>query len=469
MTEEGLRSMAGAVAASFALPSDFAPLRMRNEYSTEKTALFKVFEEHRPYPDTGQGGANEQLGDDTHVEFIFQDLLRNRISYTRNPTNATWTYRWCFGRDTAGSNITTIVAKAGSSTDLVPSHSITQGAFNPHGDMYFAENDGNRTGLWTDKGPGAPSTLAVEIAPTPGAGAAGKINAWKWSNGQWSVFDQRTITTGTSAYTFIPDESAIYAVAVDNPNVDYTVQCYTTGSCGCWGHYYSPYAVQNGNSIESVRMLGHSILLKNTSPPIYKAGYVTGVQPGKARYWWDFAAQEPADDPFPVVRDYAGAANTFPLETGIYGFIKPTEENDLRLREPFDINNAIGTVTPVWTFAKTPILNTAYLVIAAQCNQQLGRAFLVRTDVGGEFETGNQFLNVDRPRAEPAEWRDGMEALASFTQFYENPTHWLKILKTLGSVASIGGRIASMFGGYGRAIGQPVAMAGDIVRGGLGG
>lgn len=458
------RSMAAHVTASFALPSDYAPLRMRNEYSTEETALFKVFEEHKNWITGAASG--EQLRDDTHVEIIFQDNLRNRISYVRNPTNAAWGYQWVFRRTTGGADVLTFQVAAGATEIAVPSHSNANNTFKPHGDILFAESDEQYTGFWIDAGPGANSSLVVGLGTTPTA-TTGRIVLMQYTNGTWTEGAVQNITNTVANYTFTLNTTAIYAIRVEGPNLTTNVSISHSGTCGCWGHFSTPYFVTNGNVIESARSLGHSLLWKNVAAPLNQQGYVTGVQPGKGRFYGSFLSYNGTDDIFPTVRDYAGAANTFPLATGIYGFVKPTEEEDVKFRTPFNIQNIPGSTTTYWTFAKTPILKTEYVIFIAQCSSVAGRDTLIRTDINGEYETGNQFFNVDKPRAEPSDWRDGMEGLASLTQFYENPVHWGKILRSIGAVASVGGRILSLFGPKGAAVGMPISMAGDMVQGGL--
>jgi hypothetical protein len=465
----GLKSQAAAVCASFALPSDFAPFRMRNEYTTEETALSHVFEEHQTFQSSGLPGANEQLLASQHLEFIFQDLLRNRISYVRNPQSVAWSYQWCFGRSAAAANLTTQTIFGSQDEYLVPSHAVATGGFTPHGPIYFAENDSGITGMWVDTGPAAASQVQVsfQVAPTS---TTGTVLLYRWINGAWVEQGTLAITNAVNAYNFaISSVSAVYAIRIQGHANTLAAQVTHSGTCGCWGHFPSPYIVTNADSIESARVLGHSILIKNFTAPLYQDGDITGVQPGKSRVWTSFIGNiSGTNDCFSMVRDYAKAENTRPLKTGLYGFIKPTDDKDLELREPFVIvprSNGTSSDT-AWTFAKTPILNTAYIVVAMATNQA-NQNIVCRTDTSSEFETGNQFFNVDKPRAEPQEWRDGMEALASMQQFYENPTHWKRILSTIGSIASVGGRILSLFGPKGAAVGVPVSMAGDIMKGGF--
>lgn len=462
--------MAGAVAASFALPSDYAPYRMRNEYSTEETALFKVFEEH-PATVGVTGGVNPLLRTDQHLEFIFQDPLCNRITYVRNPTGATWQYQWVMARNTDGSSNTLFPITAGSQEPLVPSHAVANTAFRPHGDILFAKNDNGMTGMWIDSPPLAGnSTVTVTLSVAPPVGPVGSIILTQWINGSWRETQTLPAVAGQLPYVFnIPlATSGYFGVIIRGMNATQNVGVIQAGVCDCYGHLPAPYLVPNANSIESCRILGHSILVKNITSNQNKQGAIVGIQPGKSRYWYSFASSDGASDSFSIVRDYAGASSSRVLETGLYGFVKPTEEGDLRFREPFTITNVQGVATStVWTFAESPILNTAYIVVAAQCNNTTPQNLLVRTDCSGEYETGNQFFNVDKPRAEPSDWRDGMEALASMQQFYENPTHWKRILQTIGSVASVGGRILSLFGPKGAAVGVPLSMAGDLVNRGF--
>jgi hypothetical protein len=460
-----LKSMASNVTASWALPSDFSPFRMRNEYSTEETALFKVNEEHAAV--VGQSSTGQQLRADTHMEFIFQDALRNRISYQRNATGSSWVYQWCFSRNTSGVDQTGFTVRVGGTETVRVSHATAGSTFKPHGDTLFGLEDNGMQGVWIDALATLPSLLSVFLGTLPTT-TQGSIVLWAWNNGIWKEQQRLAITNPTVLYNFTISVSSYYTIQVINPSNDQVVGATAQGTCDCWGHFPSPYLLSNANSVESIRMLGHSILVKNVTAVQQKQGAIVACQPGKSRSWTSFASFDGTSDTFSVVRDYAGAANTRLLETGLYGFIKPTDEEDVKLKEPFTICNVNGVSgSTVWTFAGSQILNTPYVVVAAQCNTLTPQQVLIRTDQNGEYETGNQWFNVDKPRAEPQEWRDGMEALASMQQFYENPTHWKRILSTIGSVASVGGRILSLFGPKGAAVGVPVSMAGDMMRSGF--
>lgn len=462
----GAKSLAAAVTASWALPSDFAPYRMRNEYSTEETALFKVNEEHAATVGV-TSGSGRQLRDDTHMEFIFQDALRNRITYQRNAAATAWSYDWCFGRQVTAANITNYTVRAGATEILRPSHASHSGTtFKPHGDIEFALKDGEIAGLWVDATTAVTSQITVTLPNVPSTGGSVVLMAFR--DGSWTEQQRLAITNPTLTYAFTITVSRYYTVMIAAPLQDQQVTVTASGTCDCWGHFPAPYLLTNANSVESIRTLGHSILLKNVTAVQQKQGEITGCQPGKSRVWTSFASLDGTVDTYAIVRDYAGAANSKLLETGLYGYVKPTDEEDVKLKEPFTISNVTGVAgSTVWTFAESNILGIPYVVVAAQCNTSTPQQLLVRTDQNGEYETGNQWFNVDKPRAEPQEWRDGMEALASMQQFYENPTHWKRILSTIGSVASVGGRILSLFGPKGAAVGVPMSMAGDIMRGGF--
>lgn len=458
------------IAASFALPSEINPVRMRNEYSTDKTALFKVFEEH---PAMGLGnGTVEQLRDDQHVEWIFQDILRNRIAYYRNPTNGLWSYDWMFGCTAdSGAAFDHFSAKAIGTVTLRPSHAlITEGTSvtAPHGAFQFAESDKDIAGFWIDSVAGPDqSTLTISLSEDPTA-TTGAFQLLRWDNGDWLPEGEPSLTVVAGrSYPFQILRSGYFAVQIQNITVDCELRVNHSGKCGCWGRYPAPYILNNAGNLEEVRTLGHSILVKNVTANINKQGAVCGVQPGKSRVWYSFAdiTGTATADCFAAVRDYAGAENTKPLETGIYGFVKPTEEEDLKFREPFVITNQSGSEVTNWTFATTPIVGTAYVVVAIQAKGgnevDTGQNLLIRTDQSGEFGTSNQFYNVAKPNADPGDWRDGMEALASMDQFYENPIHINKILATVGKIARVGGRILSLFP-QAAAVSLPLSIAGSI-------
>lgn len=456
------KSTGGLITASFALPDDFDPIRMRNEYSTEETALFKVNEEHRPA--WANPGANEQLPDLTHVEFLFNDLLRNRVSYVWNTGSTEWRYAWRFGFSRGGAEILTQVCRPGQTTNPMElSHANADSTlFRPHLDRYFACHHAGRAGMWVDAISTAASTITITLNPTP-ATTQGQVIFYRWQDGSWESVGNTPIATGQAAYDFNPQVSAYHAIEVVNPAVLTNISVLSRGTCGCWGHNYAPYAVTNASSIESCRILGQSILVRNIAAPLDAAGNITGLQPGKNRYWFSFATNSKQTDPYPVIENYAGVSASKALATGIYGFKKPTEEADLAFQTPFTVENVDGSITTQWTHAQTPILGVEYLVVAMQCSALLGRQVIVRTVTSGEYETSNQFQIVKKPAAQPEDWRMGIEALASMQQWHCNPIHWKSILSTIGSVASVGGRILSLFGPKGAAIGGPMSVAGSIL------
>lgn len=450
--------VAGQITASFALPDEFEPRRMRNEYSTEATALFKVNEEHKPTW-MSRAASGEQLNPNTHIEFIFNDVLRNRIVY--EAAQGAWSYAWRFGRSATGAAQTAQQVYASTNND--PSeltHAVSTGAFSPHGDTIFALRFQSKKGIWVDTEATALSTITVTLAPAPGT-SGGSIVYWQFINGQWQQAFRQAILVATTGYTWQPTQSAYYFVEVINPQAAEAVSVTSSGTCGCWGHKYLPFGIVNAASMEAVRLLGQSILVRNIAAPLNQQGNITGIQPGKGRYWFSFASQDAGTDPYPVIADYAGANASRRLATGMYAFKKPTEEADFKFKEAFVVENIPGSTNANWVGADSTILDVEYIVVAAQCTVAAGRDLLVRTVHAGEYETSNQFLMVAKPVAEPEDWRAGIEALASMQQFYDNPVHWKRILSTIGQIASVSGRIMSMFGGRGAAIGIPLSMAGD--------
>jgi hypothetical protein len=459
------KTIAGAITASFALPDEFEPLRMRNEYSTEETALFKVNEEHKPNWSTPHA-TKEQLMNNTHVEFLFNDILRNVVRYIRNPNGDNWTYRWVWGRSQAGTDQDNCTCRSGTSSEINDlSHARSTGTFSAHGDVYFALYHGDKRGMWVDAATGATSSIDVTLNVVP-TSTQGTILLWVFSTGTWMQSSSQGITLGTTAYTFSIVGSAYYTVQLINPKDNQTFFVNSVGTCGVWSHRYAPGILVNAASIESCRCLGQSILVRNIANPQNRQGNITGIQPGKNRYWCSFAAFTTNNDPYTVVADYAGADPSRQLETGEYGFKKPTEEEDLRFRTPFTIENIAGSVTPVWTSTDSPIMGTEYLVVAMQCTVDAGKDLIIRTVTAGEIETSNQFLTVKKPLAQPEDWRAGIEALASMQQWYDNPIHWQRILKTIGSIASFGGRAAAIFGGDARVkgAGTGIALLGDALQ-----
>lgn len=460
---------AAKIALAWALPDDVDPVRMRNEYSSGKTAVAKLFEEHKPW--AGADGTNEQLLTSTQLEFIFQDMLKNRVSYVRNTGDQITQYAWRFGRDpTSGVDTAAYTIKKGDEDWLPVTHATTSSGFKPHGDILFAEKDYDTgiSGLQVDSGPNAAkaSSITVTCAPVP-AVDQGEVILYKYVSGDWQVVDKKDITiasAGVFVFAIPTSVMAVHAIKVSNADQDESFSVFTQMQCGVYGHFPAPSSVSNMNSIEAVRCLGHSIRMMNVAAPQYQEGAICAYQPGKGKDWRTFCPTNGTADPYGFVRDNQGASPSKPAKTGFYTFVKPTEEKDIEMRTPLEIA-ALSPGNNVWTYAATPIAGIPYVVVCAQINgDPLGRDMVVRTVQHLEFATANQFFNVAPPVSSPAEWRDGMEALASLDQYYENPVHWKKILSTLGATAAIAGNVISRIFPAAGAIAGPIAQIGEIVH-----
>lgn len=458
------RTTTAGVTAHFALPDEFLPYRCRDEYSTEETALFKVSEEHKPnWAQAVTPQVRDLMPADTHFEYLFNDLLRNRVSYQWNPNGLAWSYSWRWGRTSLGADILTLLVNAGTTNaGSEPSHAVVNSAYQPHGDILFALRDKEKKGLWVDGVAGTATTMAVTLSPAPAA-VGGNVSVYIWEYGIWRLVNTTALAVGTGLYNFTITQSGYHTVILSNPAANTNMTVNVSGTCGCWGHFYAPYSATNGNSVESCRLLGQSILVRNIAAPLNQQGNIIGVQPGKNRYWYSFVNSGiSGGNPYTILEQYAGAGASRVLATGIYGFKKGTDADDFKLKEPFIISD-FGSSTTFWTDVESTITDVTYLVVGMQCTTAAGKDLIVRTVTAGEYETGNEWFNVEKPRAEPSEWRDGMEALASMQQWYDNPMHWGKILRTIGSVASVGGRIMQLFPQT-RGVGVGAATIGDALQ-----
>lgn len=184
----------------------------------------------------------------------------------------------------------------------------------------------------------------------------------------------------------------------------------------------------NISSAKAVRILGLSVLLKNTSSDLIACGNLAMVQSQEGVDWTSYLTTiKAADDPH---------AFTPVLKTGGYGWMRPSCEEDYDKIE--NIN-----VTPTGLVSKSffPLRGgPPFIVLQASTNPDSSGDFPFTGRLtfcyGIEFGSTNSWFSTEVPNTMIDAYREALAHLRDVDQFSENPNHILSILKGIGNVTS---------------------------------
>jgi hypothetical protein len=453
-------------------PEDFDPVRMRDQYSVAKTAITKPKSNYKILWDPKSTEADPtQLPKSDWAAFIFRDPIRSAVIYTINSTTApNFLYEAIF--NFGNNSKTTPIAKT-ESKDIKPvlMQSTAANTNEIHGPYLGCGEAQGKVGFWIDGDGTNPAdvtfTFTMVTGQTQVAGEKMGITPYKWQGGIWL---ERTTIFGTTLAspntTFTASlsvtESGYYAFFINAAGVtlNYDVGFVYTGKCATvWAHFpmgdIFPYNVAQ---INGLRTLAVGVLLKNEASPLTQQGNLIMLQASGSEDWYEtYAAQNTK------FYDYCfdtASEKDFLLKDGGYAYLKPTSEGDLAFI--LDIKHGLtgggyGSVSSLWF----PLEGQSdYLIFAASAAVSGAGDCVLKIRWAVEFKTQNNWLETLPPEVLPAAFSDGMEAVASMQQFFENPWHWKDIFRTIGKVAKVGAPILAQLGPYG--------VAGSAVLNGIG-
>lgn len=458
---------------ALALPGDAQPVRVRDTFTAQKSAVAKLFD--RPVPTIiGANVANvfgPMDGTETFI-VVFRNALRAYVQNIQVASNAHgYKYHMKFGEvaDAVALYTSIVVDNQGGDIWVNPSWLDNYnggGVYTdaPHGPRLYPGIFRGIKYVWIDSPP-ANSTAAaggIELVAGTAVLASDFFNLELWDYNDGNPFLATSVNAlggavfapgATIGVASVP-RSGYYAVKVIayNAGTNHTIQIginTVSSACNYAAHLPLPQIVQNQTRVGAARVIGASGMISNRTPQAYRGGTIVAYQPPKGEHWTSYYFSSNIGGFYSVFRSISAlnSARAFDGATGCYGFVKVEDQIELEYGLPFKFtdNQQVSS-------SSFPLDDTSFIIIAMQMPplaqgsvavppQSLQYSF----DFNVEYTTEDQWSDKENTTNLPEDWTAALVAVSSMEQFYENPIHWLAIRKTLGRLASIGGTILSAF------------------------
>lgn len=523
-TGDALTTPIARIVGQIVSPDDFAPERFADQYTATPTAVAKLKQSislQWNMSNIDQSSARNALPVTDVGVFLFRNPFRHIVYNFVSPGTSTapvWSgYKTLYVQPQGLNVSTTQQFPSNVTTRLNPlvsqptssaggSFTAPNGGVNfaPHGPWLYPGKGEGRYGIYVDSGPAsgfaaAPYTYAHGAAivvsmfyqgATYTSGDTFDANVYQWSGGNWVLYGSLegvALAAIGSNCTFPIDASGYYAVevkanvqAVSNSNDNGNTMasaftCYSQMQ-SVWAHLplqnLTP-ALCAGHDITGIRMLGTSMLVRNTASELNQQGLLVALQADACEDWLSIYAQAstsssnaPGTGFFNFCFSRAEQKN-FRLATGYFGYVKPTNEHSF----DYSTNVVQGQTTeagyPVeMCFQLCPPQD--YLVFAASTVNNLGGDCFLQVSDSVEYKTQDPWLERRKATTTPDEWRDSVMAVRSMNQHYENPLHLPSLLgsifKTVGKYAPVAANIASAIPVIGNTVAAGIRGAGMLAE-----
>jgi hypothetical protein len=426
-------SLNSVTAASIALPHEFAPHRVSDEYTTKHTSIASPFLIETLDCSNAQSRTGDVSPNGTMVIMLFKDAARAYGRTVCNPNNLPYNYAARFV--TVATPTPSMRWNFGGELEIpfchfVDTNSLSTTYLHPHGEILYAGQHEARKGIWMNYGEGI--TINVGSAPT-GAELMPKILRGKTWIGLPSV-EMHTNTVFIAPYT------AYYSFTLrddaapgDFTDINYINLYNSSAFPTIFGWLPLPGVVNKAGVISACRIIAASLLVSNVSQALKSSGVVNMAQaspgtdiPNLLTNAVTFAGQDPS-------QAYSGK-----WDNGVYGYVAPIGPEDFMFKEPFITQIGTGSSTMLdCAFELVPdlgfLVSTVVSAVDASGSEVIypANVALVTTSYGVEFITNDNWFVSDMPHTSVDAYKHGLILLKTVPQFHENPKHIKQILEML--------------------------------------
>lgn len=453
-----------AILEAISLPREAEPIKLgTSKYGGDPSGACNPWEQRSVMFNTLPVGNADYTR--TNVCFGFRSLLRANV-YSYIPAG-TVNYRATDKLEIAPGSWQ--VFNPGALVCISPSSA-------PHGQYLFAGRHGLsdvQRGFWADGG-----TDFQVSSPVAGLPAGGLAVKFKRSNGrEWIDIIQGQIlpggnTPGRFQSSTLPSGYYSFEIGFVDParsqavaqfytvTVDYTWNSTTNV---CYGHLSVPDVENQFGAIDAVRMTALSLMVTNNSAAIQKQGTLCGVQFDKGTTWTESIDFQH----FTSNRK----AKLMPSDNGMYGFLKPMQEEDFDLLSEFvrasegETTEKLSVFPSLSDAAFLIIPDTSYIGVAFDVNKPSGvfptgvTAYWTRA-FGIEFITNDQWRSLTRSTLSPEIVELALHLISELPQWHENEFHISDLWEGIKSFAS---RVANGIMEYGPSVIKGATMLAPLL------
>lgn len=463
-----------AFAQSVALPVDSPVIRMRDQYTATDTAtsqpfLRPVLPWSTPIPAASAG--SRALAPDTSLVVATKDPLCSLIFEDKNPTLVAASYRGVYGR-VAGVDQTTFSVSPGDAFEPDLMGALSLAGFNAfHGPFLWARKFGGKKYVWVD-GPNTPNAAnIIRVVTSATAIVAGDLIAVSF----FRLNEGDEVRVGT--FVLPPTAPNALAASFQVPARDYYRWQVTSApssvtasiplivdwqnACAMFVHQPLPGLGDHEDQVTRCHMLGSAVRCMNTANEQDLAGSVVADQVEPTTVWTAFA-RPTLSDGFAIISGQRGQ-DLRSLKPGIYGFLKPVEEDDFNYLDLFRFDTN-GSVCHRGNFDSDDLPYIIFMLRAGGLadTPDPSRSIQLYFNYGVEYETKDSWTSVQRAQLTKEDAGKAIAIIATMEQFYDNPVHWEKILSTIGKLSRLSSPLLAL-------IPHPYAKAAAMGVGAVGG
>lgn len=479
MNEGEVRS----IAAMLMMPKLAPVIRMRNQFTTQKTVVVRPWfraalqwDASRPSPPTG---ANLLAPYQESWWIQRRDMLLAYIKLTKAyGAGLTATWNWVFQRVNGIDNLVFRPMTSSANNGAVPVRpmaAVLAAGSAPHDSRVFAIQGGGRRGQWVDQ-----NTVITFTWSGAASSTSGMIQPYRYiGGGQWSTLSSisyaaASTTVATASFTtpgYYSFDIANNAGETGGPISGFTVTAVTTYAAGTGQdiaeHHCMPGILSNLDNIEGWRTLAHSMLTTRVCSDTSAEGTVLQRQSPKQIFWQDQVMQGGAGNMYQNLASAEGTVRR-PWRDGAYSWAKVSDQQDLEMRSPLIFGAGQVGITYSDSFVDFDNPYGDYLVTYMSCTlgstsvSGTGGDAVIEGAWAAEFRTDNDFFDEDEPSVLAGSWRGALEASCTAIQHHANKIHLGQIFETIGKIARASGPILSMFA-------HPYAKAAGAILSGVGG
>lgn len=479
--------LAKAVAASFALPADFEPIRVSDVYSAEDTAVAQPVTNFKVQWDCVERSpalSARQLAVTDWGLFVFPNLLRHTVQYLTFPDPYTSDYSAVFGLAALNS---TESFRGGININLEPTGFENTAGSSPHGPLLFCARSQGRVGVWIDNDAGGVKSTVIhfQFSAAPANTDNFEFQVYRHASGWWKPVGSGTFTgDGTTVsfpFTMGSLNSGYYSISITagstskgtvfNLGIDITTTIPTI-----WAHNCAKDLIINLNSINNYRVLGLSAFLQNEASELNQQGNLVMVQmPGSTDWYNSLARGDSTAATTQFYQQLYGIKGVKPLllKNGGYIWRKPKGDKDFEFKDDIRqqallgideedlLGNGLVTVDAAYYDLDDGL---DYLAIGASATQANAGDLLVTIGCGTEYTSDNAWIDT-QPGACPKEvYEAGIQMLKGMNQVYENPIHWDSILGAISNIAITAAPYLARIPTFGPALALAAGGAGLISK-----
>lgn len=502
-----LQEHAVRCAMTIVAPNDATPVeRYRDLYGTSKTSVGAPrFDKKLDWFVTGGVASNQSPQVDIKQQMVvyFRDLLRSIVYLEENPAygvalTGQYSYTAAFYNPLAVPKESFGPAPVGPLTyssdifspqvdeflDPIYWEVFDTYLWQPHGPILYPGRtpEGVKT-VWIDATTTAKAKVGFDIA---GGAINGlkvvQIKAWRWDGGKLYP-----IHPGNNPETFMGIQIVLDAAGAGNGEMDidasgyyafqYVPQAYDNAAGGAaqtnmlaefritkmylissvnlgraFAHRPADQIELEAPNILQARILGKSAWIKNTASPLNQQGMVVATQASPNEDWYENYAQN--GDPYLNVSNTA-IDRDYRLAEGHYSYLKPQTQHDFEWLDNF----RIGIDHNITDFYFN-LIGHGYVIIAMQVAANGAGDVKLQLNTAVEFTTRSRWRELEAATVSPDAWKEATLAVSGMDQFFENETHWTKIVGTLAKGATGLGSTLMLFGGPAAAVGAGLTAIG---------